>query len=46
MILLQSKKPGIALTLAMESLKCNDPPRIGHDIDFFPGGMIIEDDKA
>ncbi|NLK34286.1 MAG: FAD-binding oxidoreductase [Gracilibacteraceae bacterium] len=49
MILLQSKKPGIALTLAMESLEMyRDLPReLGMDIGFLSlGGMIIiEDDK-
>lgn len=49
MILLQSKKPGIALTLAMESLEMyrDLPGELGMDIGFLSlGGMIIiEDDK-
>jgi sarcosine oxidase subunit beta len=49
MILLQSKKPGIALTLAMESLEMYRelPNELGADIGFLTlGGMvIIEDEK-
>jgi sarcosine oxidase subunit beta len=49
MILLQSKKPGIALTLAMESLEMYRqlPDELGADIGFLTlGGMvIIEDEK-
>ena len=49
MILLQSKKPGIALTLAMESLEIfrGLPEELGMDIGFLSlGGMvIIEDEK-
>ncbi len=49
MILLQSKKPGITLTLAMESLEMYKelPVELGADIGFLSlGGMvIIEDEK-
>lgn len=49
MILLQSKKPGIALTLAMESLEIYRglSDELGFDIGFYShGGMvIIEDEK-
>lgn len=49
MILLQSKKPGIALTLAMESLEVYRglSDELGSDIGFYShGGMvIIEDEK-
>lgn len=49
MILMQSKKPGIALTLALESLEIYKtlPGELGTDIGFENrGGMVlIEDDK-
>ena len=49
MILMQSKKPGIALTLAMESLEMYKelPLELGADIGFLTlGGMVlIEDEK-
>ena len=48
MILLQSKKPGIALTLAMESLEMYKelPDELGADIGFLSlGGMIIIEDE-
>ena len=48
MILLQSKKPGIALTLAMESLEMYRglTDELGADIGFYShGGMIIIEDE-
>ncbi|MDF2948511.1 MAG: hypothetical protein K0R07_525 [Sedimentibacter sp.] len=48
MILLQSKKPGIALTLAMESLEIYRglSDELGSDLGFYShGGMIIIEDE-
>lgn len=49
MILLQSKKPGIALTLAMESLEMYRglSDELGTDLGFYSyGGMIIIEDET